>query len=104
MSDNTTADFNSYAVIMEKSVFNYPNKVFLMSRNVIFSIRYQVSNSDNISYVQAFRIVNDSSNCSQIAVQQFNSSYYLFINCLYPNANSTVYLYRFGEAKSSFLS
>lgn len=50
-TDNITYDFNIFTVQMQRSVFNHPNKVFLMSENVIFSIRYQVSNSDNISFV-----------------------------------------------------
>jgi hypothetical protein len=50
-TDNITYDFNAFTVLMQRSVYNHPNKVFLMSENVVFSIRYQVSNSDNISYV-----------------------------------------------------
>lgn len=103
LPDGSTVDFNSYSIIMEKSIYNYPNKVFLMSGNMVFSVRYQVSNSDNASYVQAFQIANDSAQCSQIEVQQFNSSFYLFASCLYPNSNSTLYLYRFEEARSAYL-
>lgn len=37
-------------------------------------------------------------------MQQFNSSYYLFIACLYNNGNATVYLYRFNQTKAAFLN
>ena len=53
---NISMDFNAYTLIKERSVFNHPNKVFLMEGNIIFSIRYQVSFSDNSTYVQAYRI------------------------------------------------
>lgn len=104
MSDGSTADFNTYTMVMEKSVFNHPNKIFLMTGNMIFSVRYQVSSSDTFSYVEAFKITGDSSNCTQIEVKQFNSSYYLFVGCLFSNANATVYLYKFVETISGFLS
>jgi len=65
MPDNSTINFSNRTVIMERSVFNYPNKVFLMDSNYVFSLRYQVSNSDNMSYVRAFRI-SGNVNCTNI--------------------------------------
>lgn len=105
MADNNTVDFSNLTVIMERSIFNYPNKVFLMNSNYVFSLRYQVSNSsDNISYVRAFKI-NTNLTCTNLEVQQFNSSYYVFVGCIKstPNNSVVVYPFKYTEPKSGLL-
>lgn len=65
-SKNISQDFNAYSLVKERSVFNHPNKVFLMKGNVLFSIRYQVSFSDNSTYVQFYKVASDDRNCSDL--------------------------------------
>jgi hypothetical protein len=104
LPDNSSIDFSNRTVVKERSIFNYPNKVFLMDKNYVFSVRYQVSSSDNSSYVRAFKI-DTPLNCTQIEVQQYNSSYYLFVVCLrVPGYNLvSVYAYKFTEPQSGLL-
>jgi hypothetical protein len=103
-ADNVTLDFNAYKLLSERSVFNHPNKVFLMEGNLIFSIRYQVSGSDTSSYVQAFWVGSDKVACRSMEVQNLNSSYYLHVACLENNGNVNLFLYKFTEARPDFLS
>ena len=104
LPDNSSIDFSNRTLIKERSIFNYPNKVFLMDKNYVFSVRYQVSTSDNTSYVRAFKIDTPLS-CTQIEVQQYNSSYYLFVACLRVPAYNlvSVYAYKFTEPQSGLL-
>lgn len=79
-----------------------------MDRNILFSVRYRVSgsDSDNDSYVQALRI-DSPVPCSQMAVQQFNTSQYLIVACLHSingNGNISLYPFKFLEPQPGFLS
>lgn len=104
LSDNTTVDFSNRTLIKQRSIFNYPNKVFLMDKNYVFSVRYQVSNSDNSSYVRAFKI-DTPLNCTQIEVQQYKSSYYVFVGCIRVPAYNlvSIFTYKFTQPQSGFL-
>ena len=66
ISDNTTMNFNDYEMLMERSIYNHPIKVFLMNKNVIFSLRYQISHSDNLTSFNVYQVAADNQNCQKI--------------------------------------
>ena len=66
MSENTTMNFNDYEMLMERSIYNHPIKVFLMNKNVIFSLRYQISHSDNLTSFNVYQVAADNQNCQKI--------------------------------------
>lgn len=72
--------FKSKEVLQSYSIYNQPNKIFLMKRNVIVSIRYQFSPSDNTSTVTAIQIPGDVK-CMEISTLETLGNYYVVAAC-----------------------
>ena len=63
------------------SLYNQPNKLFLMRGNIILSVRYQFSPSD-AAFSVAVAVVEGGEECTELNVMQSYGKYYAVVGCL----------------------
>ena len=86
--------FKSEEVLQSYSIYNQPNKIFLMKGNVIVSIRYQFSPSDNTSTVTAVQIPGDV-RCMEISTLETLGNYYVVAACAKNEVETVLFPFRF---------
>lgn len=93
-TNGSTFQFDDKDILVESSIYNQPNKIYLMKNNIILLIRYQFTPSDVASTVTITEIPT-SSNCTQMGTIGLDGSYFLVVGCLKNNSQVNLLAYRF---------
>jgi hypothetical protein len=90
-------------VLETRSIFNQPNKLFLLKGNIILSVRYQFSPSD-APYSVAVAVVEGGGECTELDVIQNYGNYYAIVGCLRSENEAMVYGFRFSSTDPSIVN
>jgi hypothetical protein len=103
LPNGTDYNFSAADVLESCSIFNQPNKLFLLRDNIILSVRYQFSPSD-APFSVAVAVVEGGGECTEIDVIQNYGNYYAVVGCLRSENESAVYAFRFNSTDPSIVN